>query len=76
MTKLTREDVSEIMGRMDDLRVAEIIGTGATPAELVEGKRWAAGDQRTIGDDEELRAIVVTRVCDILRAEEPEWYDG
>lgn len=76
MTKLTREDVFDIMGRMDDLRIAEIIGTDATPAELVEGKRWAAGYQRTIGDDEDLRASVVSKVCDILRAEEPEWYDG
>lgn len=76
MTKLTRDDVFEIMGRLDDLRVAEILGTEASPAELVEAKRWAAGYQRTIGDGDDLRASVVIKLCDILRAEEPEWYDS
>lgn len=74
-TTLTRDDVTEILGRGDDLRVTEIIATGATSAEVIEAKRWVAGDKRTLGDDQPLRVSVVTRVCDILRAEEPEWYD-
>lgn len=75
MTTLTREQVTDILGRCDDMRVIEIIGTGATPAEVVEAKRWLAGYKRTLGDDQPLRASVVTKLYDILRAEEPEWYD-
>jgi hypothetical protein len=75
MTELNHDRVTEILGRYDDLRIAEIIGTGATAAEVVEAKRWAEGYKRTLGDDQPLRPAVVTRLCDILRSEEPEWYD-
>lgn len=76
MPKANRDEVVEIAGRLDDLRIAEILGAGATVAELIEARRWVAGYKRTIGDGEELRPSVVAKVCDILRAEEPEWYDG
>jgi hypothetical protein len=72
---LTREQVTAILGYCDDSRVIEILGTGATPAEIAEAKRWIAGYKRTLGSDQPLRPWVVTEVCDILRAEEPEWYD-
>lgn len=75
MTTLTRDEVLGTMGPLDDLRIAEIIGTGATEAELIEAKRWVDGYKRTLGDDEPLRPSVVARLCDILRADEPEWYD-
>lgn len=75
MTELNHDRVTEILGSYDDLRIAEIIGTGATAAEVVEAKRWAEGYKRTLGDDQPLRPAVVTRLCDILRGEEPEWYD-
>lgn len=73
--KLTSDEVVDILGRMDDLRVIEIIDTGATTGELVEAKRWVEGYKRTLGDDEPMRPSVVTQVCDILRAGEPEWFD-
>ncbi len=75
MTVLSREQVTAILGHCDDIRVIEIIGTGATPAEVVEAKRWAAGYKRSLGDTQPLRPSVVARICDILRAEEPEWDD-
>lgn len=75
MTKLTHDQVVDTLGRMDDLRIAEIIATGATLPELIEAKRWVAGYKRTLGDEDDMRPSVVTRLCDILRTEEPEWYD-
>lgn len=76
MMKARRGEIVEVAGPLDDLRIAEIMGTGATVAELTEAKRWLAGYKRTIGDAEDLRPSVITKVCDILRGEEPEWFDG
>lgn len=73
-TVLTRQSVEEIMGRLDDLKLAEILGTGASTAELLEAKRWSAGDKRTIPDALPLRLAVIDRLCDILRTDEPDWY--
>jgi hypothetical protein len=74
-TTANYEQVTDILGRGDDFRLTQIIGTGATPAEIIEAKRWAGGEKRTLGDDQPLRAAVVSQVCDILSAEEPDWYD-
>ena len=73
MHTVTREQVVDTLGRLDDLKIAEIIATGATPAEVVEAKRWLAGDKRTLGDEEPLRPSVIGAVCDLLRADEPDW---
>lgn len=73
---LTREQVEIIMGRLDDLKLAEILESGASPGELVEAKRWTAGYVRTVPDDLPVRASVVSRLCEIIRADEPDWYDA
>jgi hypothetical protein len=75
-THLTRQLVEEVMGRLDDLKLAEIMETGASPSELEEAKLWLQGYKRTVPDTLPLRANVVDRLCDIMRVDEPEWYDG
>lgn len=72
-TALDRQTVEEVMGRLDDLKLAEILRTGASPAELLEAKRWTAGDKRTVSDSLPIRLAVVDRLCDILRTDEPDW---
>lgn len=72
-TALDRQTVEQIMGRLDDLKLAEILASGASPAELHEAKRWSFGDKRTVPAD--LRLSVVDRLCDILRTDDPEWDD-
>jgi hypothetical protein len=76
MTHLSRDIVEASIGRIDDLKMAEIIGSGATREELLEAKRWVSGYKRTLGEQTALRPSVVTRLCDILRAEEPDWFDS
>lgn len=71
---LTRQQVEEIMGRIDDLKVAEIIESGASAPELLEAKRWMIGYKRTIPDDLPVRTSVVDRLCEIIRCDEPDWY--
>lgn len=73
---LTRSQVEDILGRQEDLKLAQILGLGATPGELAEAKRWVAGYKRTISTDMPLRATVVDRLCDIIRMDEPDWYSG
>ena len=38
------EDIREIFGELDDLTVARIVGTGATPAEVAEAHAWLHAD--------------------------------
>jgi hypothetical protein len=73
--RITREQVIEICGRMDDMKIAGIIGTGATTAELMEARTW-------LGADDYLGAALgrsasgrVAKLVELLRAEEPEWDD-
>ncbi|MBC7950284.1 MAG: hypothetical protein H7Z12_00500 [Rhodospirillaceae bacterium] len=73
---MNRVQVEEIMGRLDDLKLAEILETDASPTELLEAKRWAAGYKRTLPEDLPLRPSVVDRLCDIIRMDEPDWYSG
>jgi hypothetical protein len=70
---LSHQQVIDILGHYDDVRVVEIIETGATPAELVEAKHWLAGDRRTLGDDQPLRPAIVNELYEILSIEDPEW---
>jgi hypothetical protein len=70
---LTAKQVIDILGHNDDIRVVEIIETGATVAELVEVKRWLAGDRRNLGADQPLRPTIVDELYEILSIEDPEW---
>jgi hypothetical protein len=73
---LNRTQVETIMGRLDDLKLAEILETGASEPELLEAKRWVSGYKRTVPEDLPLRPSVVDRLCDIIRMDEPDWYEG
>jgi hypothetical protein len=44
MTRLTRDDVIKAVGAVDDVTIAEIIGTGATAEELAEAQAWIVND--------------------------------
>jgi hypothetical protein len=44
MTHLTRDDVFKAVGEVDDVTIAEIIGTGATAEELAEALAWIANE--------------------------------
>jgi hypothetical protein len=74
-TQVTRQQVEEVMGRLDGLKLAEILEAGASPVELLEAKRWLVGDAKTVAEDSPIRPSIVQRLCDILRADEPDWYD-
>jgi hypothetical protein len=73
--RLTRDHVIDICGRLDDLKIAEIVATGATTAELMEARTWLAADDylgASLGRQVTGR---VARLVELLRADEGEWDD-
>jgi hypothetical protein len=75
MAKVSREEIIEIVGRIGDDRIAEIIATGAGPAEVTEAFAWLSEDEYLGGELEKPLSGIVERVYEILRADEPEWED-
>lgn len=67
---LTPDDVRDVVGDLDDVKVADILATGATPEELEEAAAWAAGESDVMGDMERPLSGVVARVYEILVAGE------
>lgn len=45
MSALTRQAIIKAFGDLDEVAVAEIIATGATPDELAEAQGWASNDE-------------------------------
>ncbi len=72
MADLTREQVVKIVGRIDEGRVAAIIATGATPAELMEAFTWLSSDEYLGGELEHSLRGRVAQLYDILTAEQAE----
>jgi hypothetical protein len=76
MSKLTREDVLNIVGHglLDDHTIAELIATQATPPELTEAIERTALGEDTLGA-ETLRAASpkVHQLCEILAESTVDW---
>lgn len=72
---VTREDVLSILGRMDDVRLAEIIATQPTLAELTEAKLLAAGLETPAQIMGRTLSAKVVRIADLIRQEDAEWED-
>lgn len=71
MTGLTREQIIHIVGRLGDDRIAEIIDTGATEAEVMEAYNWTTSNGVVSGaGNRHLLSGRVALVFDILTADE------
>jgi hypothetical protein len=66
MTRLTRDDVIKAVGDVDDVTIAEIIGTGATAEELAEAQAWMVNDDPLLNDGKPLPSGRVRELIDIL----------
>lgn len=66
MSTLTRKDVIEALGELDDVVVADIIATGATPAELAEAHAWTTNDEALINAGRPLPTGRVARIVEII----------
>jgi hypothetical protein len=71
MKRVTREDVTKAVGRVDDATIAEIIGTGATADELAEAQAWLVNDEPLLNAGKPLASGRVRELIDILAELEP-----
>jgi hypothetical protein len=72
MTRLTRDDVIKAVGAVDDVTIAEIIGTGATAEELAEAQAWIVNDDLLLNAGKPLPSGRVRLLVDILAELEPD----
>ena len=73
MTRLTRD---KTVGQVDDVTVAEMIGTGATAEELTEAQAWVLNDDPLLNAGKKLPTGRVRGLIDILAELEPDDEDG
>ena len=66
MTRISRDDVTKAVGVVDDVTIAQIIGTGATAEELAEAKAWIANDEPLMNAGKPLAKGRVGELVDIL----------
>ncbi|HYH21045.1 MAG TPA: hypothetical protein VD995_20760 [Azospirillum sp.] len=72
---VTRDQVIEICGRLDDMRIASIIATGATAAEVMEAYTWLGSDDYLASATHRQPSGRVARLVEVLKADEPDWDD-
>jgi len=71
--RLTAEDVRRIAGRISDDRVAAILTTGATAAQVTEAFTWLTSDDYLGGG---LRRPLKGTVADVYEILKPDWPDA
>jgi hypothetical protein len=76
-TSLTHEDVTAMLGDLDDVVVAKIIASGATAEELAEANAWLSNDEAMLNAGRPLPHGRVARLVETLVAikEEEEAQD-
>ena len=68
MSTLTRKDVTEMFGELEDVVIAKVIATGATSEELAEAHAWLANDEPLMNAGRSLPSGRAARLVDILAA--------
>jgi hypothetical protein len=68
MSALTRKDVTEMFGELEDVVIAKVMATGATSEELAEARAWLANDEPLMNAGRSLPSGRVARVVDIIAA--------
>jgi hypothetical protein len=75
MKRVTHDEIIKAVGPIDDVTIAEIIGTGATVDELAEAQAWIANDEPLMNAGKPLpngRVGELVEILSELEAEEDE----
>lgn len=71
---LHRQDVTSIVGTLDDDKIAAILATGASEEEIAEAFAWANAEDDVLGEVEKSLSGTVAQIFDILTADDA-WDD-
>jgi hypothetical protein len=71
--RLTRERVIEIVGHIEDEKIAQIIATNASDKELLEAHTGVVEQDDLEAETERRMSGIVARLYEILLAGEPKW---
>jgi len=69
---MLREDITAILGPVDEVLIAEITRIGASPAELAEAWAWVTGDEALINEGRPLPSGRVAELVSLLEALEAD----
>lgn len=70
--RITRDDVIQAVGTIDDATIAELIGIGAAKDELAEALAWLANDEPLMNSGRRLATGRVRELVDILSDLDPD----
>jgi hypothetical protein len=76
MASLTRKDVIQTIGDVDDVTVADIIATGATAQELSEAQCWVINDESLLNAGRASPTGRIGQLVEIIRSKEDEDQQG
>lgn len=66
MALITREAVRQVLGPVGDSLAAELVGTGATEAELRDAYAWVTNDETLVNEMRPMPSGRVAELIDIL----------
>ena len=69
-SRLSRRDILDIAGNIEDAKVAAIERSGATVEQLEEAVAWASGLSGVMSKERHPRSGVVAEVYEVLTADE------
>ena len=70
--RATAEDVRRLFGEIDDIRIAEIVATGATVQDLEEVFAYMHGDDTPLEEMQQPLSGRAAQIYDILAPEEEQ----
>jgi hypothetical protein len=65
-SRLTRDDVVRVLGPTDDVRITQIIATGATLEDLMVAASWAASGSEMLAEASRPLSGRAARVYEII----------
>ncbi len=69
---LTRDEVTSVLGSVDETMAVELLATGASLAELEEAWAWLNSDESLINEYKPLPSGRVAQLIDILQVPDDE----
>lgn len=70
--KLTRDEVSALIGRADARVLTEILSLGPSRAELTEARAWLENDEAMLNEGRPIPTGRIARLVEVLQADDED----